>query len=157
MKFEFINKDIIVYIPRDIINFNLLIKEEIERFVKDIILRLKKKHNKKISGFYKVEVYQNDTYGLIFDIKKQNDLDLFPDLIDLKLIILYESEMFLELDDYFLLDKYSKVYEYNKKYYIDISLLEEKEILRLLEFSKIIYGEKKKQLENFLILLRNMI
>ena len=144
MRFIFENNNIIVYINNDKIDFSLIVKEEIEQFVKELILRLKKKHHKKISGFYKVKVYQNDSYGLILEMEKQPDLDLFPDLIDLKLIIYYDVTIYYETEDYFQIEKCEEIYELNNKYYINILNISKNELFKFIEFGKIIYGETLK-------------
>ena len=106
---------------------------------------LKKQHHEKISGFYQVKVYQNDMYGIIIEMEKKPDLDLFPDLIDLKIVIYYDVSMYYETEDYFQIEKDEEIYELSNKYYINVKNIRKKELFKLLEFGKIIYG---KNLEN---------
>ena len=130
---------IIIYINKLLIDFNLVIKEEIEDFVKRLVIKLKKY---KISGFYKVDVYQNDNYGLIIDMKKQDSFDFFPELIDLKLYIYYDSEFYLKIEDYFLVKDIKDISFLDGFYYVKVNNLSDLELLSLVEFGEILYGKE---------------
>ena len=83
---------------------------------------------------------------MILDIIKEDELDFFKDILDIKVSINYESDIFLSFEDYFLV-KNKKIYYKDQNYYININDLEDKEILKLSEFSKIIYGEELKTIK----------
>ena len=83
---------------------------------------------------------------MILDIIKEDELDFFKDILDIKVSINYESDIFLSFEDYFLV-KNKKIYYKDQNYYININDLEDKEILKLSEFSKIIYGEELKKIK----------
>ena len=147
MKIDIHDNNTTIYINKVFIDFDIKEKTELERFIMNIVLKLKKKKNNKLSGFYKAFVYSNNNYGIIIDLIKQDDLDLFPELIDLKLIIFYDSEIYLKTNDYFKVKDLNKYYKYSNNYYINISEINNNELLNLIEFSKIIYGNESYNLK----------
>ncbi len=151
MKFINEDNDIVLYIKKELINFNYYKKENIENYIKELIIKIKKIYHKKISGSYIVNIYQNKNYGLIIELKKQNYIELFPDLIDLKLNIFYDSNILLELQDYYLISKYKKIYYKDDNFYINIDELTKKDQLYLSEFCNYIYGDNEKVIKSNLI------
>ena len=141
-------ENIIIFIPNKLINFNYKEEKDIEKFLKDKIIKLKKKYHKDISGFYNVNVYQNNKYGLIIELIHESDIDFFKDLIDIKVNVYYDSDIYLELDDYFLIEKYKNKYFYNNKYYISIDDIPYIDIIALSDFYKYIYGNKLISIKN---------
>ena len=138
MKINIVDDNITLFINKSLIDFDIHIKEELENFIKKQVLKLKKK-GYKISGFYKVMVYQNDSYGLIFDMKKEDELDFFPDLVDLKLVIFYDSDIYFAVNDYFLVKDYENI-RVGNYWYVNTKLLKDSDIYKLVEFSKVVYG-----------------
>lgn len=130
-----------------IINETSINKDNINGYVKELIIKLKRKYRKKISGLYKANIYINKNYGIIIDLIKEEDIDFFSDMVDLKIILHENEEMYLSFDDYFLL-KQKKIFFLNNKYYININSLNKKELLKMYEFCNIIYGDQVKELEN---------
>lgn len=130
-----------------IINETNINKDNINGYVKELIIKLKRKYRKKISGLYKANIYINKNYGIIIDLIKEEDIDFFSDMVDLKIILHENEEMYLSFDDYFLL-KQKKIFFLNNKYYININSLNKKELLKMYEFCNIIYGGQVKELEN---------
>ena len=145
MKIVKSDDNVILFISKDLINFNIFIKDEIENFIKKIVLKMKKRRFK-ISGFYKVKVYQNSNYGLIVEMKKEDELDFFPDLIDLKLVIFYDSEIYFKVSDYFLVERYDDKKRIGDYWYVNVNCLKNNDIYKLIEFSEVIYGEAKDRL-----------
>ena len=140
------NENLTIYIYKYEIKENLLDKQALENYIKKIIINIKKRYIKNINGFFTANVYYNDKYGMILDIIKEDELDFFKDILDIKVSINYESDIFLSFEDYFLV-KNKKIYYKDQNYYININDLEDKEILKLSEFSKIIYGEELKTIK----------
>ena len=141
-KIKLDNNKIVLYVINKKVDFDIFSKEKIEEFIKKIILKLRKK-DYKIAGFYNVKVYQNNNYGFIMGLEKESDLDFFPDLIDLKLNIFYDSDFYLEFDDYFFVDKYVDIFRLKDKWYLNIKDLSDKEFIQLSEFGNINYCLKK--------------
>lgn len=139
MKVDIKNDNFIIYVNKYLINYDMKNRKDIEENIKGLLIRIRKIYKIKLSGYYKIKVYQNDLYGLIFDCVKEDDLDFFPDLCDLKVNILYDSKMLLESDDFFIFNNNKKTYKKGNKFYINIKDLNELEIIKLSEFCKIKY------------------
>lgn len=139
LKVDIKNDNFIIYVNKYLINYDMKNRKDIEENIKDLLIRIRKIYKIKLSGYYKIKVYQNDLYGLIFDCVKEDDLDFFPDLCDLKVNILYDSKILLESDDFFIFNNNKKTYKKGNKFYINIKDLNELEIIKLSEFCKIKY------------------
>ena len=139
MKVDIKNDNFIIYVNKYLINYDMKNRKDIEENIKDLLIRIRKIYKIKISGYYKIKIYQNDLYGLIFECIKEDDLDFFPDFCDLKINILYDSKILLESDDFFIFNNNKKTYKKGNKFYINIKDLNELEIIKLSEFCKIKY------------------
>ena len=139
MKVNIKNDNFIIYVNKYLINYNMKNRKDIEENIKDLLIRIRKIYKIKLSGYYKIKIYQNDLYGLIFECIKEDDLDFFPDFCDLKINILYDSKILLESDDFFIFNNNKKTYKKGNKFYINIKDLNELEIIKLSEFCKIKY------------------
>lgn len=146
--------NIVIFINQKSINFNYRIKEKIEDYIKKLIIKIKKIYKIKISGSYEVLIYQNNNYGLIIEMNKIDDLEFFPELIDLKINVYYDSEIFIEINDYFLISNYKNIYYYDDKYYINIKNISNKDQLCLSEFSNYIYGNSIKNIKKKFITIK---
>lgn len=120
----------------------------IKDYVKKIILKVKDKLVRYISGFYEVDVYSNNFYGIIIEMFKKNDFDFFKDFIELDINIDENSTMYFEFDDYFVILNKKDIYFYDNKYYVNIDKLNSKELLKMSEYGKIVYGSKLNEIEN---------
>lgn len=139
MKVDIKNDNFIIYVNKYLINYDMKNRKDIEENIKDLLIRIRKIYKIKLSGYYKIKIYQNDLYGLIFEGIKEDDLDFFPDFCDLKINILYDSKILLESDDFFIFNNNKKTYKKGNKFYINIKDLNELEIIKLSEFCKIKY------------------
>lgn len=139
MKVDIKNENFIIYVNKYLINYDMKNKKDIEENIKDLLIRIRKIYKIKLSGYYKIKIYQNDLYGLIFECIKEDDLDFFLDFCDLKINILYDSKILLESDDFFIFNNNKKTYKKGNKFYINIKDLNELEIIKLSEFCKIKY------------------
>ena len=140
MKVDIKNDNFIIYVNKYLINYDIKNRKDIEENIKDLLIRIRKIYKIKLSGYYKIKIYQNDLYGLIFECIKEDDLDFFPDFCDLKINILYDSKILLESDDFFIFNNNKKTYKKGNKFYINIKDLNELEIIKLSEFCKIKYS-----------------
>lgn len=139
MKVDIKNDNFIIYVNKYLINYDMKNRKDIEENIKGLLIRIRKIYKIKLSGYYKIKIYQNDLYGLIFECIKEDDLDFFPDFCDLKINILYDSKILLESDDFFIFNNNKKTYKKGNKFYINIKDLNELEIIKLSEFCKIKY------------------
>lgn len=121
-------------------------KESLEKYIKKLISLIKKKGVEIVSGLYIVRIYQNYKYGLIIELEILEELELFKDIIDLKILVYENSKMYLEIDDYFLVSLNKKL-RYNDKFYLNIDDLSDYDLISLLEFGNIIYGENINNIE----------
>jgi len=139
LKVDIKNDNFIIYVNKHLINYDMKNRKDIEENIKDLLIKIRKIYKIKLSGYYKIKIYQNDLYGLIFECIKEDDLDFFPDFCDLKINILYDSKILLESDDFFIFNNNKKTYKKGNKFYINIKDLNELEIIKLSEFCKIKY------------------
>jgi len=135
---------IIIHINKNLPN--LKDKESLERYLKNLIVLIKKKGANIVSGLYVAKIYQNHKYGLIIELELIEELELFKDVIDLKILVYENSKMYLEVDDYFLVILHKKI-KYNGKFYLNIDELNHSDLISLLEFGNIIYGEDINNIE----------
>ena len=149
LKIKVDNDKYIIYLRNPNIRFDIEDEEDIKDKIKDIVLNIKNKRNISICGFYKVKVYQNNKYGMILEMEKEDDIEFLRDFCDLKVVFFNNSKMLLKFGDYFLIEK-NNVYYYDNNFYIDIDDLTDKEVTILSEFSEVIYGEKRLKLGNLL-------
>lgn len=115
--------------------------DNLDMYMKELIIKLRRKYRKDIYGFYKVDVYVKDKIGMIIDFNLEEEIDFFRDLVDLKVVVHEDADVFLKFSDYFLFDK-KKVYFFEGEYYVDIDDVSDKEFLEKLEFCDTIYGEE---------------
>lgn len=113
----------------------------LDMYMKELIIKLRRKYRKDIYGFYKVDVYIKDKIGMIIDFNLEEEVDFFRDLVDLKVVVHEEADVFLKFSDYFLFDN-KKVYFFEEEYYVDINDVSDKEFLEKLEFCNLVYGEE---------------
>lgn len=146
MKFINDNNKFIFILYKELITCDLKNQQSLEKYLKEQVINIKKIYKVKIEGCYDVYLYYNRKYGLIIEFIKINSLEYFPDLIDLNIKLIYDSKMFLEVDDYFLIKKYKEVYYFNDKYYLNVDNLLNLDSVILSDFSKIIYGKSLEQL-----------
>ena len=144
MKISTLDDKIIIHLNKEITN--LKDRENLEKYIKSIITLVKKKNIEIKSGLYVAKVYQNNNYGLIIELELMEELELFRDIIDLKILIYDNSKMYLEIEDYFLIIGYKKK-KYNHKFYLDVDYLDKKDLIMLLEFGNIVYGDNISKIE----------
>ena len=113
----------------------------LDMYMKELIIKLRRKYRKDIYGFYKVDVYVKDKIGMIIDFNLEEEIDFFRDLVDLKVVVHEDADVFLKFSDYFLFDK-KKVYFFYGEYYVDIDDVSDKEFLEKFEFCDTVYGEE---------------
>ena len=121
----FINSSYIVNWDKD----NLISK------VKEIIN--KRRYELKLRGFYKIKVYVNKKVGLFIEGVKLDDLD-YGNILDLRIILLFDEKVYFETEDYFIIDNVLNIRYYNNKYYC---LVDDINIMDVCEFGRFIYGE----------------
>ena len=132
-----------IYIKKELINnidFNN--KTELVKYLKKLFKVLKNKYNIKIEGFYNITVYIDKYYGVIFNIEKE-ELEYYnyiKNQVDMKVITI-DTEILYLVDD-IPFDIINKVNIHIKDNNIYLKVKEELtnlEMMKLLEFSKVVY------------------
>jgi len=156
MKIILDNDNIKVYLNKEYtkkIDVNNL--SEFEEYFSRILLRLKKKYQLEISGYYDLKILYDEFYGFAITINR-HDFE-YPDFLDRQVdfdLTINKTNFFMyEISDPFEIDhkllKNIMIYIYNKKLYLKlISDIGSLEMGRLLEFSNLISGEEVDQIIN---------
>lgn len=134
MKIEYIDEDnIIIFLNRYLIkDLDFDNKNNLEEYFKNLFIKLKDIYNIKISGYYELVLYIDNIYGIIIEIKKEDE-EFYLNQIDMKLCLI-ETKFLYEMND---IPSYP-FYKYDDKFYIDI---ENYKIEDIIEHSKIIYKD----------------
>lgn len=148
MKIEIIDEKIVLYLYNYF--FKSLDKDNITKEIKNIFIRLIKYYKLKINGIYEVFVYENKKYGTILEIVKLEELLFHKDLIDIKVKIFKDVNIYLKSDNYFIFDEFKGIYYKDNNYYIDIKNINN--LINIIEFIDIIYNEKDNYLDNMLLI-----
>ena len=115
-------------------------KEELGKYIKNIILKLKKIYNIILQGLYEIHVYVIDFIGIILEI---NNVDsYFSKTIDLKIIVHNDEDIYLKVFRDELVEKHDNLKYFNKYFYVNIKDIRESDIYKLIENYCIIYGEE---------------
>ena len=117
-------------------------KNNIIRNVKEIIIKIQSMIN--LYGFYKVKVYVCKKIGLFIDISKIDSS--YSDNLDLRIIVFLDEDVYVGVDDYFLVSDVKDVRNYNDKYYVKVNDLDN--IFNIIEFGNFIYGAEVNNMLN---------
>jgi hypothetical protein len=130
------------------IDFNK--REGIELYLKNIISNLKLHHHIKMSGYYDVNIYVNNLYGIIMELINLDDehLKVFGKKIDMKITFNLDSDILFKLNDYFYKDNLDgikkEIYFYENNFYLNIlnNSISDTLMMKIIENTEIIYGDK---------------
>lgn len=140
------DENFIIYLTMMKIKCDMDHKEDIIRFIKDSILKINKVYRLNLKGFYKVRVYIHSKVGAIIEIINIDDISI-NNAIDLRVLVYFDQDFYIEVDDFDFLPIHKKIIYLNEKYYINVDNLTKNEIIRLLDLGTIIY--KTENIENF--------
>lgn len=104
-------------------NFNIFDMDSVKDFFQSIFDELKKKYE--LHGLIDVDVYVNDSYGMIIEMMP---IDSYFDEIDMRIKMHLSNVFLVEIDSNSILD-YEDVYYYNGKFYSNYSGLIDSEVL----------------------------
>lgn len=142
MRLEVIeNDDYRVYLNSLYIDdFDINNNSELGKYIKKIILKIRKIYNIVLEGFYEVHVYILKYLGLIVEIK---NIDKYVSkTIDLKIIVHNDDEIYLKIDDYELIDNYDDLKYLDNYFYFNIDNLKKEDIFKIIEHYKVVCGEE---------------
>ena len=137
MNLEVIDDKYVVYLKKkDIENTNFSMKSEVEELFKELFLKIKKKINIELSGFFFIKVYLNDSFGAVIEFYGDKEYyDYLTNKIDMQVEIINDAIILKEYDDINYI-KDSTFYVYNNLFYTKYNNDKDS------EFYKIIYGDK---------------
>lgn len=149
MKLEKLNDDnLIVFLNKfyvDKYKFSLI--DDLEEYFRNMFKILGNYYNIDVKGYYDVTIYQDNIYGYILKINRE-DIDFYgyyDDHIDMKITILKNSKFIFKISDYSLIREDVLKYCYLGKYKGDLYLIPKKTINQyalgyIIENCKIIFG-----------------
>ena len=115
-------------------------KEDLGKFIKSIILKIRRIYNILLEGLYEVDVYIIKFIGIVLEIR--NIDSYLSKSVDLKIIVHSDEDIYLKIYDYELLRKYHHLKYLNNYFYLNINNLLEKDVYGLVENYDIVYGEE---------------
>ena len=101
-------------------------KEKLEIYFRKLLKTLKEFYKININGYYEINVYVDNNYGVILELKKEEIeyFSYYEDEVDMQLIV-HNTVFLYEIEDYFWIEKELKnkilLYKYNKKIYMVIN------------------------------------
>ena len=132
MKVEMLSNTIIVYLL-DNKKYNEY--SDIKKILLNVFDNLEKYYNITFTSDYNLELYINRYYGMILEIKENEDF-IYDDIVNLKLNILRDTLFLYEVDDPLEYINY-EIYYYNDKFYVNAK----REDINLIEDSNLVYGD----------------
>lgn len=128
-------------------------KEDLQDCFRDLFVNLKDSYNINVNGFYNINVYKDKFYGIVLEIEKEDIdyIDYLSGQVDMNIIVDNNNTFLYEINDYFNIDKKNidkfKLYQYKNKIYLQvIDNISSIDFGKIMEFSKIIYGDICKQI-----------
>lgn len=146
MRISNIDDDILIYINNELINIDFEDLDTTKEYFKELFSKLKNKIE--INGFYFVNVYKDEIYGIVIELSKEDVdyLDYYTDEVDMH-ITLIENTFLYEIEDIFfnqeIIDN-SEIIYYKNRVYLKLKN-EINDVLKgyLYEFSNLIYKDTK--------------
>lgn len=141
MKIEIIGDNIIVFLNKYITN-NLDYRDSkvLESELKKIFDKLEKIYNIKIKGYYDVDLYIDNNYGIIMELDEDDiGYNDFDEIIDMRIRTI-NTRLLYKIDDILPLNIKHTIYLYKKNLYLEIDEnINNIEMGKILENSEIIY------------------
>ena len=149
MKLIFKDDKIILYLNKfNMHNVDLNDKKEINKYTKHILKRVQKNYNIVLKGYYTVNMYFDNNYGIIMEIINEEGLyiDYFENNIDIN-IKLYKDSFLYEVNDINISNNYD-TYIYDNHIYVSLkNTFSDTLMTKFIEkVINIKYGIEKKQI-----------
>lgn len=140
--------NIIVFLSKKKIKNASFEDEEVKDFLKKIIKKLKNYYLIELCGYYNVDVHIDSNYGAILEFEKEDleYFDYYEGQIDLNVKVEYEKFLY-EVEDFNYFNKKYNFYKSKDKIYLNVDNVSDIELGQILEYSKIVYGEKALSIE----------
>lgn len=156
LKIDVRDDNLIVFLNnRNIENIDFYNTRELEKYFRELFLKFNDEYGFDLSGSYNIDVYIDDKYGIILDIKPIDEAYYDCDYVDMNITIskykgfLYRIEGFVDID--------CNVYFYEHSFYyepLDVSFFD---IGRVFENCEIVYGKEVYDIINYGSLLSNRL
>ena len=125
-------------------------KEKLEIYFHKLLKTLKEFYKININGYYEINVYVDNNYGVFLELKKEEIeyFSYYEDEVDMQLIV-HNTVFLYEIEDYFWIEKELKnkilLYKYNKKIYMVINHNVDDILLgKIIENSNLKYKDNQK-------------
>ena len=142
LKVEYIKSGkIVIYLFNKKYKIDFRNENSVKKHLKDIFFKIKDYYNIKIEGYYEVDVYINEYYGIILELKKQNFdyYDYLENGIEMKIKIHREKYLYM-IENYNVnMNKYDIFKLDNNLYLCPKEKLSQIEMAKLVENAKLIY------------------
>lgn len=112
-------------------------KEKLVEVVKDVVKKLKRKLN--LKGFYKLKVFFNKVVGIFIRAIKVDEVE-YSNVLDLRVIVYTDQDIYFETDDYFMIKDVKNVRFYKNKFYCLVDDIFN--IYKVVDWGRFIYGEE---------------
>ena len=133
-----------IYIKNQLIeNINFDNKEDIEKYLKKLFKILNQKYKIIIEGFYNITIYIDKYYGIVIHLEKENleYYEYYKNQVDMRLITVHTDFMYLVNDiPKSIINKIKLQIKDNNIYIKIINKLNDLEMMKLMEFSEIVYN-----------------
>lgn len=140
MKIEYSNNKIIIYLFKYDLSYDNV--NNLNTEIKNIFIKLIKIYKFDFFGYFKVIIYRNKKYGSILEIEKIYSSDYEKEIIDLKIIVKDDIDIYLCFDEYPYLIDNNYIFVFNNKYYVNIKNIDN--IYNYIEFGLPVYNIKNK-------------
>lgn len=144
MKLKASDDSVIVFLTRKIIkNIDFIDLDEVNNFIKELILKLKKDYEISICGYYNVKIHLDNNFGAVLEFEKEQleYFEYYEDQIDLNVKI--ETEEFVyEVADFNYLNNNYDFLKIKDQIFLKLKNISDIEMGQILEYSKVIYGRK---------------
>lgn len=114
-------------------------KISIEEAVREIFLKIKNNFRVKLKGFYKIKVYPNKA-GVFMEVKKIDDDNYDGSEINFRIIVAFNKDMYLKLDDIFYFKQDCEKLFYRDYYYVKIDDIHD--ILSVIDFGDVVLDDE---------------
>jgi len=133
-----------IYIKNNFIeNIDFENKEDIEKYLKKIFKTLNQKYKIIIEGFYNITIYIDKYYGIVIHLEKEEleYYEYYKNQVDMRLITVHTDFTYLVNDiPKSIINKINIKTKDNNIYIKLIDKLNDLEMMRLMEFSEIVYN-----------------
>lgn len=128
-------------------------KEEMEKYFHKLFRKLRAYYEIELSGYYDIHVYDNQIYGCIITMEKEEYeyYDYFEDKLDMRISVSEKSPFLYKLEELYNTKVLQyPMYQYRNQFYITLeNPINALEMGRLLEHSQMIYGEEAETVLHF--------